>query len=127
MQLESMIIGRYHIYDDEITISIHLLFFQIIVGSFLPSTQPEHKPKKQKPPALTYPTAAVPALPAPPEADKDEARNGQGQLIPPPSMQPTMMPSPFQREAWPNAHSHNIQDSRKSATDINISLPGGMH
>ncbi|KAL8129096.1 hypothetical protein V2J09_018251 [Rumex salicifolius] len=99
---------------------------QIIVGSFLPSTQPEHKPKKQKVQALTYPASAIPALPAPPPSAKDEpCNNGQGQNIPSPAMQQPIMPPPFQREAWPNAHSHSMQDSRKAATDINISLPGG--
>lgn len=97
---------------------------QIIVGSFLPSAQPEHKPKKQKPHPVPYPTSALPAPPRPP-TEKDEPCNGQGQTVTGPTMQPNMMQSPFQREAWPNPHPHNMQDSRKSATDINISLPGG--
>lgn len=95
---------------------------QIIVGSFLPSSQPEHKPKKHKNPPPPPPSQSAPALPA----DKDDdVSNSQGRTIPGPSIQ-TITPFPFGRDAnWHNAHAHHsMQDSRKS-TDINISLPGG--
>ncbi|CAO2834861.1 unnamed protein product [Amaranthus hypochondriacus] len=101
---------------------------QIIVGSFLPTNPPEikqKKPKVQQPSAPT-PFTITSALPPPPVAEKD-ACNGQGQnhnnSVAP--MQNLTPPTSYQRENWPNTH--HVQERRPSTTDINISLPGGMH
>ncbi|KAL8142207.1 hypothetical protein V2J09_015239 [Rumex salicifolius] len=97
---------------------------QIIVGSFLPSSQPEHKPKKQKSHIASQSTTPAPlALPAPADKD-DDVSDSKAQSVPGPSLH-TITPFPFGRDAWASAHAHSMQDPRNS-TDINISLPGGI-
>lgn len=114
---------------------------QIIVGSFLPSSQPEYKPKKQKlQPVQPFTITAVPASTANKE---DGCSNGQGNNHHDSSsghhMPNLATASSYHRDGWPGTQS--MQDSRKStdgwsgsqstqdirkSTDINISLPGGM-
>ncbi|KAF5179504.1 At-hook motif nuclear-localized protein [Thalictrum thalictroides] len=94
---------------------------QVVVGSFLPCTQQEQKPKKQKPESTSAaaPTAAVPIS----SADMEEGYNGQTQrnsTTPKPNLTAT---ASFRGENW--APVHSMQDSRNSATDINVSLPEG--
>ena len=111
---------------------IFLGLFQVVVGSFLPSGHLDQKTKKPK---SDYATAtftqaiAVSAAPPPPQtnnAEKEDAMGGGGGHVlqssgtlnsnftsPPPTA--------FRRENWVNMHS--MPDTRKAATDINISLP----
>lgn len=97
------------------------------MGSFLPSSQQEHKIKKPKSDyaATTVTQAiAVSSAPQPPQtnAEKDvmggHVLQNSGTLN---SNLPSPPPNAFRRDNWVNMHS--IPDSRKSATDINISLP----
>ncbi|PIA49956.1 hypothetical protein AQUCO_01300593v1 [Aquilegia coerulea] len=97
------------------------LTYEVVVGSFLPCTQQEQKPKKQKPESTSAaaPTAAVPIS----SAEMEEGYNGQAQRnsnTPKPNLTAT---ASFRGENW--APVHSMQDSRNSATDINISLPEG--
>ncbi|BAT83836.1 hypothetical protein LR48_Vigan03g066300 [Vigna angularis] len=101
---------------------------QVVVGSFLPCSQQDLKPKKPKSdyaPATVTPSIAVSSGP-PPSTNGGEKEVVMGghilhnsgatlntNLSPPPSA--------FRRENWVNMHS--MTDSMKSATDINISLP----
>ncbi|XP_010277390.1 PREDICTED: AT-hook motif nuclear-localized protein 1-like isoform X2 [Nelumbo nucifera] len=94
---------------------------QVVVGSFLPSTQLEHKPKKQKieVTSTVTPTTAIPV----PNAELQEGYNGQGQqnsATPKPNLASS---SSFRADNWSSLQS--MPESRNSATDINISLPGG--
>lgn len=100
---------------------------QVVVGSFLPSNQPEQKPKKLKndsnpaivAPATTSIATVVPAF----NAENEESLGGNGQQNSS-TPRPNLASSPsFRRENW--AILHSVQDSRNSGTDINISLPGG--
>ncbi|KAL5539908.1 hypothetical protein UlMin_045086 [Ulmus minor] len=103
---------------------------QVVVGSFLPSNQTEPKPKKQKTELSPTPLSLPPVtLPVVSNAEKEDgmARYGHGHghqnsTAPRPNLSSA---SPFQRENWPAMNNISMQDSRNSATDINISLPGG--
>uniref|UniRef100_A0A0A0L927 AT-hook motif nuclear-localized protein n=1 Tax=Cucumis sativus TaxID=3659 RepID=A0A0A0L927_CUCSA len=105
---------------------------QVVVGSFLPTSQQEQqKVKKQKPESI--PTAAPGSVPsmAPPttmpttNADTEDNLNGNGVQNPGPLKPAGFAPSPFQRDTWgTNAAVHSLQEPRNSPTDINISLPG---
>ncbi|PON35865.1 PPC domain containing protein [Trema orientale] len=99
---------------------------QVVVGSFLPSNhQQEQKPKKHKTellPGTVAPAVTIAAAMPVSNAEKDgmsvHGHQNSG------SLRPNLgSSSPFQRENWPAMNS--MQDSRNSATDINISLPGG--
>lgn len=102
-----------------------------MIGSFLPTSQQEHKVKKQKPDTVpaTAPVAVpstTPATTAPTSnADTDDSMNGNG-LQNTSSLKPaTFASSTFQRDNWgANSAVHSLQEPRNSATDINISLPG---
>ncbi|XP_022147096.1 AT-hook motif nuclear-localized protein 7-like [Momordica charantia] len=104
---------------------------QVVIGSFLPTSQQEHKVKKQKPDTVpaTAPVAVpstTPATTAPTSnADTDDSMNGNG-LQNTSSLKPaTFASSTFQRDNWgANSAVHSLQEPRNSATDINISLPG---
>ncbi|KAK9103563.1 hypothetical protein Sjap_020817 [Stephania japonica] len=95
---------------------------QVVVGSFLPCTQQEPKPKKQKVElsSATSPTMAVPIS----SADMEEGYNGQGQRsssTPKPTLAPS---SSFHGDSWATLHS--MQEPRnQSSTDINVSLREG--
>ncbi|OIW21690.1 hypothetical protein TanjilG_08093 [Lupinus angustifolius] len=95
---------------------------QVVVGSFLPSNQQDQKPKKPKSdyaPTTVTEAIAVSSAPPPVNAEKDvmggHVLQNSGTLNT--SLAP---PSAFRRENWVNLHT--MPDSRKSATDINISL-----
>ncbi|KAF8413053.1 hypothetical protein HHK36_001029 [Tetracentron sinense] len=93
---------------------------QVVVGSFLPGSQHVQKPKKQKtePTSAATPTAAIPIS----SAEMEEGYGGQGQhssAVPKPNLASS---SSFRGDNWASLHS--MQDTRNSATDINISLPG---
>ncbi|XP_057741188.1 AT-hook motif nuclear-localized protein 1-like [Arachis stenosperma] len=104
---------------------------QVVVGSFLPSNQQDQKPKKPKPTDYSTPTPTPVVTPAvismssapshPSNAEKDDHVMGGAHHVMQNSSS-NLTPSPFRRENWVNMHSMQ-QDSRKSATDINISLP----
>lgn len=95
------------------------------MGSFLtgnPQEQKINKKQKTEPPPATI-TTTIPATVQVFEAEKDDGMGGHGLQntgAPRPNLASS---SPFRRENWANMHS--VQDSRNSATDINISLPGG--
>ncbi|KAF3439976.1 hypothetical protein FNV43_RR18254 [Rhamnella rubrinervis] len=101
---------------------------QVVVGSFLTSNPQEQKiNKKQKtepsPANITPIATQIPATVQISEAEKEDGMSGHG-LQNPSAPRPNLASSsPFRRENWANIHS--MQDSRNSATDINISLPGG--
>lgn len=100
------------------------------MGSFLPSSQQEHKIRKPKSDyTATAVTQAIVVSSAPPpqppqtNAEKEDIMGGHviqnsGTLN---SNLPSPPPNTFRRDNWVNMHS--MPDSRKSATDINISLP----
>lgn len=98
------------------------------MGSFLtgnPQEQKINKKQKAEPsPANITPIATqIPATVQISEAEKEDGMSGHG-LQNPGAPRPNLASSsPFRRENWANMHS--LQDSRSSATDINISLPGG--
>jgi len=113
-----------------------------VVGSFLPSSQQEQKLKKPKStdyvaaavspviavsPAPTPAPVAAPAPPAPPtNAEKEDVNinvMGGGHVLQNSgTLNSNLSPSnAFRRDSWVNMHS--MTDTRKSATDINISLP----
>ncbi|KAK7349631.1 hypothetical protein VNO77_07148 [Canavalia gladiata] len=106
---------------------------QVVVGSFLPSSQQDQKLKKAKssdyaPPATTVtPATAVSCVPPPPiNAEKEDINvmGGGGHVLQNSGTLNSSLTPPsnaFRRESWVNMHS--MPDSRKSATDINISLP----
>lgn len=96
------------------------------MGSFLPSNHQEQKQKKHKTellpgtvaPAITIASAMPVSI-----AEKEDGMNVHGHQNSG-ALRPNLgSSSPFQRENWPAMNS--MQDSRNSATDINISLPGG--
>nr|DAD33753.1 TPA_asm: hypothetical protein HUJ06_012604 [Nelumbo nucifera] len=94
---------------------------QVVVGSFLPTTQLEHKPKKPKTEVTSTatPTTAIPIS----NAEMEEGYSDQGQrnsATPKPNLASA---SSFRGENWSTIQS--VPESRNSATDINISLPGG--
>ncbi|KAI4354898.1 hypothetical protein L6164_003722 [Bauhinia variegata] len=101
---------------------------QVVVGSFLPSGHQEHKPKKSKSDytqAPVTPAITTVASAAPTNNVEKEDGNGMAGHVLQNSVSPlnSNLSSPtFRRENWVNMHSMQ-QDSRKSATDINISLP----
>lgn len=110
---------------------IFLGLYQVVVGSFLPSG---HQDQKIKKPKSDYATAtftqaiAVSAAPPPPQtnnAEKEDAMGGGGHVLQNSGTLNSNFTSPpptaFRRENWVNMHS--IPDTRKAATDINISLP----
>ncbi|XP_059312879.1 AT-hook motif nuclear-localized protein 1-like [Lycium ferocissimum] len=95
---------------------------QVVVGSFLPSNHQEvAKPKKQKaePKALAYATVS----PAAPHSSNMEPRSSNAHTVNVPGGgTQNVMSSSIQPNHW--AAMPAVQDSRKSATDINISLHG---
>uniref|UniRef100_A0A7N2R9P7 AT-hook motif nuclear-localized protein n=1 Tax=Quercus lobata TaxID=97700 RepID=A0A7N2R9P7_QUELO len=96
---------------------------QVVVGSFLPSNQQEQKPKKLKnesTPAIFTPATTMAVIPFS-GAEDDEGLGGNGHQnsgMPRPNLASS---SSFQRE---NRVAMHMQDSRKSGTDINVSLRG---
>ncbi|KAK7382194.1 hypothetical protein VNO80_00944 [Phaseolus coccineus] len=111
---------------------------QVVVGSFLPSSQQEEKLKKPKSTDYAAAAAAVspviavsPAPPPPPpppatNAEKEDVNinvmGGAHVLQNSGTLNSNLSPpNAFRRDNWVNMHS--MPDSRKSATDINISLP----
>ncbi|XP_042502382.1 AT-hook motif nuclear-localized protein 1-like [Macadamia integrifolia] len=93
---------------------------QVVVGSFLPSTQQELKPKKQK---TDHASAGTPNSTIPiSSAEMEESYGGQGQRNATPKSD-VATGSSFRGDNW--APMHSMQDSRNSNTDINISLPSG--
>ncbi|KAL5180979.1 AT-hook motif nuclear-localized protein 1 [Glycine soja] len=102
---------------------------QVVVGSFLPSSQQEQKIKKSKSSdygvATVTPTIAVSPTPPPPtNAEKEDVNvmGGAHVLQNSGTLNSNLTPpNAFRRDNWVNMHS--MPDSRKSATDINISLP----
>ncbi|KAK7390106.1 hypothetical protein VNO78_25405 [Psophocarpus tetragonolobus] len=103
---------------------------QVVVGSFLPSSQQEQKLKKPKSTdyaqATVTPAIAVSSAPPPPptNADKEDVNvmGGVHVLQNSGTLNSNLTPpNAFRRDNWVNMHS--MPDSRKSATDINISLP----
>ncbi|CAL0329610.1 unnamed protein product [Lupinus luteus] len=97
---------------------------QVVIGSFLPSNPQDQKPKKSKPdyaPTTVTQALVVSSAPPPINAEKEGAVVGhvlQNSANLDSSLNP---PSAFRRENWVNTHT--IPDLRKSATDIDISLP----
>ncbi|KAL5062172.1 hypothetical protein RYX36_023909 [Vicia faba] len=106
---------------------------QVVVGSFLPSGQDQKlkKPKSADYAAATFTRATEVSAEPPPaqtfDAEKEDIlRDSGGRALqnigalnssltsPPP-------PTAFRRENWVNMHA--MPDTRKSPTDINISLP----
>ncbi|KAL2337452.1 hypothetical protein Fmac_011898 [Flemingia macrophylla] len=102
---------------------------QVVVGSFLPSSQQEQKLKKAKSTefasATVTPAIAVSNAPPPPtNSEKEDANvmSGAHVLQNSGTLNSNLTPpNAFRRDNWVNMHS--MPDSRKSATDINISLP----
>ncbi|KAL5728010.1 hypothetical protein ACHQM5_001138 [Ranunculus cassubicifolius] len=100
---------------------------QVVVGSFLPCTQQEQKPKKQKPEPTMVPTPTLQAVPIS-SAEMDESYNGvQGQRssTTTPKQHNLTATASFRGENWAAPSHPTIQESRNSATDINVSLPEG--
>lgn len=104
---------------------------QVVVGSFLPSYQLEQKAKKPKLEiSVSTPTAAATATAAhKPATEIDGAHNGGGGGQPQQftyTLKPNLtISSSFKGENWSSSLHSSAPDSRNSATDINISLPGG--
>ncbi|KAJ4954657.1 hypothetical protein NE237_011440 [Protea cynaroides] len=90
---------------------------QVVVGSFLPSTQQELKPKKKSDGSST----ATPTSISFSSAEVEESYGGQGQRTATPKSNAAN--SSFRGDNW--APMHSMQDLRNSATDINITLPSG--
>ncbi|KAL6981814.1 hypothetical protein U1Q18_023434 [Sarracenia purpurea var. burkii] len=93
---------------------------QVVVGSFLPSGHQEHKPKKQKMEPNRGRNALGSAAVFPTGADKEcyvawEQNNST-------TPKPTLDSPTIHMENW--ACMETTSDSRKSTTDINISLHG---
>lgn len=95
---------------------------QVVVGSFLPSNHQEAKPKKQKaePKAITYASVS----PAAPPSSNMEPRSSNPHTVnfPGAGTPQNVISSSIRPNHWTAMPS--VQDSRKSATDINISLQG---
>lgn len=90
------------------------------MGSFLPSNPNETKVKKHK--AELSQAITVASVPAS-NAEKLDVMGGhsyQNSGAPRPDIGSSSL---LQRENW--VAMHQVQESRNSATDINISLPGG--
>lgn len=96
---------------------------QVVVGSFLPCTQQEQKPKKPKPESTipNAPTAAVPIS----SAEMEENYNGHGQRNPNAPKPNLTATASFRGENWARLQPHSMQESRNTTTDINVSLPEG--
>jgi hypothetical protein len=105
---------------------------QVVVGSFLPNGNQDPKLKKPKSDyaAATFTQAIVvsSAPPPPPQtnnAEKEDSIGGGGHVLQNSgnvNSNFTSQPSAFRRDnSWANMQS--LPDTRKSATDINISLP----
>ncbi|XP_014523216.1 AT-hook motif nuclear-localized protein 7 [Vigna radiata var. radiata] len=100
---------------------------QVVVGSFLPCSQQDQKPKKPKSdyaPATVTPSIAVSSGPPPSTngGEKEVVMGGHILHNSGATLNSNLSPpSAFRRENWVNMHS--MTDSMKSATDINISLP----
>ncbi|KAK2407304.1 hypothetical protein P8452_69391 [Trifolium repens] len=105
---------------------------QVVVGSFLPNGNQDPKLKKPKSDyaAATFTQAIVvsSAPPPPPQtnnAEKEDSMGGGGHVLQNSgnvNSNFTSQPSAFRRDnSWANMQS--LPDTRKSATDINISLP----
>ncbi|KAK7267461.1 hypothetical protein RIF29_20135 [Crotalaria pallida] len=98
---------------------------QVVVGSFLPSNQQDQRPKKSKSdyaPTTVTQAIAVSSAPPPTNVEKEDVMGGGHLLQNSGTLNSSLTPpSAFRRENWVNMHT--IPDSRKSATDINISLP----
>ena len=96
------------------------------MGSFLPSNHQEHKPKKQRAESGVEPVTSginISGMPIHNAEEEDDMSHGHGHQNSG-SQRPNLgSNSPFQRENWPSMNA--MQDPRNSATDINISLPGG--
>lgn len=100
------------------------------MGSFLPSGHQDQKVKKPKSDyaAATF-TQAIAVSSAPPHqtnnAEKEDVIGGHHVLQNSGTLNSSFTSPPphttFRRDNWVNMHS--MPDSRKSATDINISLP----
>ena len=101
------------------------------MGSFLPSGQQDQKTKKPK---SDYGTATftqaivVSAAPPPPQtnnAEKEDAMGGSAHVLQNSGTLNSNFTSPpptaFRRDNWVNMQP--MPDTRKAATDINISLP----
>ena len=94
-----------------------------MVGSFLPENAQVQKPKKVKSVSaapVSIQTATPPVITS---TANEEVIGGQGQPSFSAAKPSTASPSSIQRENW--ASMQSVPDSRKSGTDINISLPGG--
>ncbi|XP_057455337.1 AT-hook motif nuclear-localized protein 1-like [Lotus japonicus] len=102
---------------------------QVVVGSFLPNSQQDQKPKKPKSDYTSVtvtPVMAVSSAPPATSAEKEDVHvMGGGHVLPNSgTLNSSLAPPPnnaFRRDNWVNMHS--MPDSRKTATDINISLP----
>ncbi|KAI4356810.1 hypothetical protein L6164_000798 [Bauhinia variegata] len=100
---------------------------QVVVGSFLPFGQSDQKPKKPKsgyaqaPPVTPATTVASAAPTNNVEKEDDNGIAGHALQNSVTLNSNLTSPSTFRRENWVNLHT--MPDSRKSATDINISLP----
>ncbi|OIW18998.1 hypothetical protein TanjilG_20271 [Lupinus angustifolius] len=97
---------------------------QVVVGSFLPSNQQDQKPKKPKSdyaPTTVTQVIAVSSAPSPANTEKEDVMGGHVLQNPTTLNSSLTPPSAFRRENWVNMQT--ISDSRKSATDINVSLP----
>lgn len=96
---------------------------QVVVGSFLPGFQLEQKTKKPK---LETSAAMATAAAQMPNLEMEDTRSGgeQGQQLastPKPSL---TISSSFKGENWSASLHSSVPDTRNSATDINMSLPG---
>lgn len=97
--------------------------YQVVVGSFLPSNQHDHKSKKQQKnesvPATVAPNP--PIVPAP-ASNAEQEEDGIGGYLHQNSnaLKSNLTTATFHRENWAA-----MQEPRNSATDINISLPAG--
>lgn len=96
------------------------------MGSFLPSNQQDQKVKKPKSdyaPATTVFTPAIAVSSAPPQTNGEREGVMCGHLLQNSGTLNSNLtpPSAFRRDNWVNMHA--MQDSMKSGTDINISLP----
>uniref|UniRef100_A0A5B7BXG4 AT-hook motif nuclear-localized protein n=1 Tax=Davidia involucrata TaxID=16924 RepID=A0A5B7BXG4_DAVIN len=94
---------------------------QVVVGSFLPSSHHENKPKKMKTESKVAATASVSAATFHTNNLEKEGFNAQEQQNSA-SQKPNFAPSSTLTDNWVTMQT--MQDSRKSTTDINISLQG---
>ncbi|KAE8693793.1 AT-hook motif nuclear-localized protein 1 [Hibiscus syriacus] len=96
---------------------------QVVVGSFLPGNQNDHKPKKQKIESIPATVALNPSIVAAPasNAEKEDVIDVVSPQQNSNALKPNLATATFHRENWATAN----QDPRNSATDINISSPAG--